>query len=408
LDDLGIFALPDRFEQHPDFHDVLKTLRESAPVRQVEMPDGRRPYLVLRHAEVRAMFNDPRMSSDPRYAAEVIESSLRPGLPNPIADSLAMDLADPPGHTRMRRAAAKSFAPGQVAALRPTIVGLTAERLDALAPTGQADIIKDLAFPVPMAILAQMLGIPEDDRDRFCDWALAILLPPTSVKAARAAGASRLSLFGYLLTMVAAQREHPTEDLLGRLAQLGRDENLPDEQLIMMMLRLLFAGHESTVNTIGNSIINLLGHPNKLRHLRENPDGIAPAITELLRYEGPDLGMARFTKEEVTIDGITIPAGHPVILGISPANRDPAVFDNPDELRLDRPEATHHVSFGHGNHFCLAAELSKVEVETIVGAIITRLPNLALAKPVAELPRSRSASRGVTSIPVHFTPTTTA
>jgi cytochrome P450 len=314
---------------------------------------------------------------------------------------------DPPDHTRLRGLVSKAFTPRVVERLRPHIQQIVDGLLDRVESAGSMDLIESFAYPLPVIVICQMLGVPVEDRERFKQWGLdiargldSILLPPDSEVLLRSA-ASRRALSDYFRELIAKRRASSREDLLSALiAAEEAGDKLSEEELLATCILLLVAGHETTVNLIGNGTLALLRHPDQLQRLREHPELISSAVEELLRYDGPVQRTARIPSEDVTIGGQTIAKGEMVMPFIGAADRDPAQFPDPDRLDIARAD-NRHIAFGWGIHFCLGAPLARVEGQLAILTLVQRLPKLALATDTPEYRQSLTL-RGLTALPVTF------
>jgi cytochrome P450 len=310
---------------------------------------------------------------------------------------------DPPDHTRLRRLVSKAFTPRAVEALRPRITGLVDGMLDAADQQGQVDLVDALAFPLPFAVISEMLGTPPADHERLRQLtgtvvrALEPVADPALVAAIAAADAE--------LTVIAAdiiawKRANPADDLLTALIAAEDDgDALSDDELISQTLLLYIAGHETTVNLIAGGTLALLRNPDQLELLRADPTLAAGAVEELLRYDSPVQASRRITLEPVSIGGTTIPAGAFVMASLGSANRDERFWgDDAAEVRLTRENAHHHVSFGAGPHHCLGASLARLETSIAFSRLIARFPALALDGDMAW--NGRVNLRGPAHLPV--------
>ncbi|MEV0209804.1 cytochrome P450 [Streptomyces sp. NPDC050788] len=379
---------------HP--YDVYRRLRESAPVHRITGPDGTPAWIVTRYDDVRAALADPRLSLDKRHATAGTYKGF--SLP-PALDANLLNM-DPPDHTRVRRLVGRAFTPRRIQQLR-TPVRETADRLlDALGTHGTADLVAAYAAPLPITVICDLLGIPAGHRRDFREWTDTLITPdPARPGAGREAVAAMLGFFTELL---AAKRAEPADDLLSDLIAV-RDEGdrLSEDELMSLAFLILFAGYENTVQLIGNSVLALLQHPEQLAAVREDLAQLAGAVEEFIRYEGPALfAIRRFPVEDVTIAGVTIPAGETVWVSPSAANRDPARFPEPDRLDLTR-DASGHLALGHGIHYCLGAPLARTETEIALAALLERFPELALGEGELRWRRSLRA-RGLVALPVTY------
>jgi cytochrome P450 len=345
---------------------------------------------------------------DPRFAKEAIAAfvAARFGM-TPAGLGLSMLDRDPPDHTRLRGLVSKAFTPRVVEVLRPHIQqivdGLLAKARDAHA----MDLIEEFAYPLPVIVICEMLGVPVADHERFKGWGLdiargldTILLPADSEVGVRSM-AARHALSDYFRDLIAERRAAPRADLLsGLIAAEEAGDKLNEEELLATCILLLVAGHETTVNLIGNGTLALLRHPGELARLRENPGLIGTAVEELLRYDGPVQRTARIPSEDVTIGGRTIGKGEMVMPFIGAADRDPTQFPEPDRLDIGRTD-NRHIAFGWGIHFCLGAPLARVEGQIAINTLVQRLPRLRLATDRPE-PRESLTLRGLKSLPVTF------
>jgi cytochrome P450 len=310
---------------------------------------------------------------------------------------------DPPDHTRLRRLVSKAFTPRAVQALQPRICDLVDGMLDTAEREGRVDLVDALAFPLPFAVIAEMLGTPPADHERIrqLTGTLVRSLEPVADPAlASAIAAADGALTVIAADMIAWKRAHPADDLLTALINAEDDGDvLDDEELIAQTLLLYIAGHETTVNLIAGGTLALLRHPAQLALLRDDPALIDNAVEELLRYDSPVQASRRITTEPVSISGIAIPAGAFVMASLGSANRDEG-FWGPDaaELRLDRANARQHVSFGGGPHHCLGASLARFEASIALARLTARFPGLALDGPVTW--NGRINLRGPAHLPV--------
>jgi len=314
---------------------------------------------------------------------------------------------DPPDHTRLRSLVSKAFTPRVVEELRPHIQEIVDGLLARVEDESSMDLMEQFAYPLPVIVICEMLGVPVKDHERFKGWGLdiargldAILLPVDSEVAQRSM-VSRRALAEYFRGLIAERRASPRGDLLSALiAAEEAGDKLSEEELLATCILLLVAGHETTVNLIGNGTLALLRHPAELRRLREHPEIIGSAVEELLRYDGPVQRTARIPSADVTIAGRKISKGELVLPFIGAADRDPAQFADPDRLDLTRAD-NRHVAFGWGIHFCLGAPLARVEGQIAISALVRRLPKLALATDKPEYRQSLTL-RGLKALPVSF------
>ncbi|MGC0332688.1 cytochrome P450 [Streptomyces sp. SAI-170] len=379
-------------------HDVNRRLRESAPVHRITGTDGNPAWLVTRYEDARRALADPRLSLDKRHATP---GNYRGFALPPALDANLLNM-DPPDHTRIRRLVARAFTPRRVEQLR-TPIRRTADRLlDALGPHGTTDLVASYAAPLPITVICDLLGVPEDHRRDFRIWTDSLVAPdPARPQAAKEAVAG---LLGFFTDLLAAKRKERADDLLSDLIAVREEgDRLGEDELMSLAFLILFAGYENTVQLIGNAVLGLLNHPDQLAALRADPALLPAAVEEFARHEGPALlAIRRFTTEDVTFGEVTVPAGETVLVSLAAANRDPARFPEPDRLLLDR-DTSGHLALGHGIHYCLGAPLARAETEIALAALLERFPELALSEP-GSAPRWRPSlrARGLTSLWVTY------
>ncbi|MER5972961.1 cytochrome P450 [Streptomyces sp. NPDC002055] len=382
-----------RFFRDP--YETYARMRGTAPVQKIPAgPEGRHSYLVTGCAEAREAFADPRLSKDTArfFAGRPSRRHLHPAV------SHSMLASDPPQHTRLRRLVTKAFTPGAVGRLRPYIQEVTDELLDQWAPGGGADLVAELAVPLPVTVICQLLGVPDADRAEVRTWSNDLFSAgePDRVDAASHAMAD------YMAGLIAAKRRSPDGSVLQDLIQARDGEDrLSEDELVSLAVLLLVAGHETTTNFIGNAALALLQSSEALTRVRNEPALLEAVLDELLRFDSP-VGIAtfRYTTASMTLGGVDIPPGVPVLIAPGAANRDPHRFTNPDALDLDR-DAGGHLAFGHGIHRCLGAPLAKAEGHIALRALITRFPDVRLAIGADELEWRRTRlMRGLKSLPV--------
>lgn len=380
-------------------------LRTEAPVQRLVRPDGAVMWLVTRYTDVMAVLKDLRFKKDYRNALTPEQIERIPSLPEMQARlDQHMLSSDPPSHTRLRKLVSKAFTPRLVAQMRPRVQALADALIDAVLPRGELDLIDDYAFPLPITVIAELLGVPAADREQFRAWSHAAVAdrsnPDTLVELAGALEACT----AYLHALFAERRRQPRSDLVTALVTAEEaGGRLSDQELMSTVFLLLVAGHETTVNLIGNGVLALLTNPAELARLRADPALIESAVEECLRYDAPvATSTARFAAEDVEIAGVTIPRGAWVVLALGSANRDGTHFVDPDHFDINR-SPDDHAAFGQGIHHCLGASLARLEGQIAIGTILGRLPDLRLAVPVAELAwRPSLLMRGMIHCPLRF------
>jgi len=360
-------------------------------------------WVLTRYEDVSAVLRDPRFIKEP-IAALV---AARFGAEVPRGVGLSMLDRDPPDHTRLRSLVSKAFTPRVVEGLRPRIQQIVDGLIARAQTVGSMDLIEEFAYPIPVNVICEMMGVPVKDHERFKGWSLdiargldSIWLPPDS-EVPRRSAAARHAINDYFRELIAQRRASPRGDLLSALiAAEEAGDKLNEEELLATCILILIAGHETTVNLIGNGVLALLRHPDQLRHLRQAPALITSAVEELLRYDGPVQRTARVASDDATIGDRTICKGDMVMPFIGAADRDPAQFPDPDRLDFSRGD-NRHIAFGWGIHFCLGAPLARVEGRIAIDTLVRRLPGLALVTEEPEYRQSLTL-RGLKTLPVTF------
>ena len=391
-----------------DPYSVHARLRAQRPVTPVVMPGGPGAWLITGYAEARAALADPRLSKH------------MPGWhPEPDSIFAALDLhmlnSDPPDHGRLRKLVNKAFTARRVERLRPRITAITAGLLEDMSAQGaqrgqgvqgghpEVDLLASFAFPLPITVICELLGVPAGDRDDFRTWSATIV---SNAAAPDVFQAHATAMIRYFRALLAAKRREPGDDLLSALiAARDEEDSLSENELVSMAFLLLVAGHETTVNLIASGVLALLLNPAELARLRTEPALIGSAVEELLRYVNPvNHTTFRCAAEPVEIGGVRIGRGDPVLVALSGANRDPARFGDPDRLDLGRDGAG-HLAFGHGIHYCLGAPLARLEAEIAISGLLARFGSISLAVPAASLRwRPSTLIHGLESLPVRLAP----
>lgn len=383
-------------------YEQYRRLREHDPVHWSELLEG---WVLTRFDDVVAVLRDPTVSVelDNARSTGVVEvhraRQRRSGRPS---DTLV--LRDDPDHQRLRKLLQRPFGPRPVEALR----GMVTARVDAamadLAPRGAMDVIGDFAYPLPVAIFNEMLGLPDEDapRVRAWIWAVARMLDPVLDDDEHARCQALMDdMYAYVADQIEAKRRAPADDMLTALVQAEEDgDRLTRDELVAQVVTLYVAGHEPTMALIGNGLLALLRQPDQLALLRSRPDLLPNAVNELARFDGPNQFVRRIAVEPMMLGDRTIPAGDVLYLAVGAANHDPARWPEPDRVRVDRPDAGQHVQFGSGIHHCLGAHLARLQAEVALGALVLRLDDVALAgDPVWS---ERMVLRGLQRLPVTY------
>lgn len=382
-----------------DVHPLWAKIRREEPVARVRLPYGGEGWLVTRYDDVKQALSDPRLSR----AAAVGREDVPRTTPRPAQPSALLSM-DPPEHTRLRLLISRAFTGRRVERLRPRAQEIVEEHLERIERSGPpADLVRGFALPLPVTLICEMLGVPPDDQHRFREFA-DVMLSTTAYTEEQVVDA-RARLAGYLAELVALRRAHPTDDLLGALvAARDDDDRLSEEELIDIGITLLIAGHETTASELSNFIYVLLTEPGHWAALRARPELIPGAVEELLRHVQLSTGgnNPRVATEDVALGDVTVSAGEAVIVFAQSANRDEAVFAHPDELDLTR-HPNHHLAFGYGAHYCLGAQLGRMELQVALAALLRRFPTLRLGVPVEDLSwKSGLLVRAPESLPVEW------
>ncbi|MFE9555259.1 cytochrome P450 [Streptomyces sp. NPDC006692] len=392
---MPVIDLSEHAEQfNADPYPVYAKLRAAGPAHLVRTPAGGDVWLIVGHEEARAALGDPRLSKDWRSNDDWEYGEL------PVSANMLE--TDPPQHTRLRKLVAREFTPRRIEALRPRVQEITDQLVTTMlaAPDRTADLVDSLAFPLPMTVICELLGVPDLDQEAFRVLSNEAVAPTVNDNTAvRRIGE-------YLVGLIEDKRcTRPADDLLSALIRARHEDGdqLSQDELIGMAFLLLVAGHETTVNLISNGVRVLLGHPGQLAALRADFTLIDAAIEELLRYEGP-VGTAtyRFAREPVLVGDALIPAGAPVLVALASAGRDPDRYPDPDRFDIRRaPQG--HLAFGHGIHFCLGAPLARLEGAIALRTLLERTPDLQLAAEPAQLEwLPGMLIRGVRHLPVRW------
>jgi cytochrome P450 PksS len=379
-------------------------LRESEPVYRTSLPDKTPVWLITRYDDVTALLRDERFTKHRRSALTPEQARKLPWTP-PMFRPLEKHMLalDPPDHTRLRALVHKAFTPTLVEQMRDRAQSIADELLDEVAGRGEMDLVRDYALPLPMTIITEILGVPIKDRENFHRWSQALVSLTSRNPTVRVIPTVWRFVI-YLRRFFKRRRREPRDDLTTALIKAEEaGDKLNEDELLAMVFLLLIAGHETTVNLIGNGVLALLENPMEMEKLKEEPALIKPAIEELLRYTPPVfMTTDRYAIEDVVIRGVKIPQGEMTLGVIGSANRDRNVFESPDELDLAR-EPNKHLSFGQGIHFCLGAPLARMEAQIAINTLLKRAAGLRL-KVAPESLRWRQSIflRGLEALPVNF------
>lgn len=418
---------------HDHLYDIYREYRNRRPIHWEgePLPSTRGSWYLFRHADVNKVLKDPRFvrslatvfpekagmpaepapaGADPAIASESTQPAPQalPEAPRPLTfwdmASQWMLLRDPPDHTRLRRLVNAAFTPRAVMSYASRVEEIARELLQPALRDGGMDLIAAFAFPLPVIVIAEMLGVPAEDRGKFRTWSNAMaaaLDAEWNEEIDRRAAQATGEIWEYLTRVIEQRRANPGSDLLSALIEVrDQGDRLSEDELVAMAILLLVAGHETTVNLIGNGTLALLQHPDQLELLRREPERAAQAVEELLRYDAPVQMTSRFAAVDVELDGHTIRKGDNVVVVIGSANRDPEVNPDPDRLDITRQEI-HHLAFGGGIHYCLGAPLARREGQIALTTLLKEAPILRMAcdKPAW---RPGMVFRGLHSLPVEI------
>ena len=393
---------------YPSYHQM----RAQDPVHWNE-PYG--SWALTRYSDVMEALRDRRMSSDrmSAYSGRIPEPMQEKMAPIMRIFSNTMLLSDPPNHTRLRSLANKAFTPRVVENMRSHIQDIVDQSLDGVERAGRMDVIKDLAYPLPVRVICEMLGVAPEDQDRFKKWTddLAVFLGDVrrAAQHVEVAQRSALDMIDYLRGIIQECRQNPRDDLISALvAAEEQGDAFSEEELYSMFVLLQIGGHETTTNLIGNGLLALLQNPDQLQQLRDNPALIETAVEELLRYHSPIQTTGRIAMEDLEICGKQISQGQFISTYIGAANRDPGQFPDPDRLDISREE-NRHLAFAFGPHFCLGAALARMEGQIAIGTVLRRMrqlrlePPLSTETPLEDFPwHDNPVFHGLESLPVTF------
>ncbi|MEM8531442.1 MAG: cytochrome P450 [Chloroflexota bacterium] len=380
---------------------IYAQLREHVPIYPITF-FGQRAWLITRYEDAAYVLKDSVFSID---RSLFMSPEQRGQMMEPIDQQLISDYSmlgfDPPEHTRLRTLVHKVFTPRMIEGLQGRIDKISHQLLDDIEPHKQIDLIDDFAFPLPIIIICEILGIPDADRQQFRKWS-NLIVGATPLDAATV-HTQKSDFIEYLEQLFIQRRQHPEDDLVSKLIAVEEEGNkLSQQELYAMVIVLLVAGHETTVNLIGNGVLALLQFPDQRAKLQQHPELIESAIEEMLRYGSPvDVGIRRWAKEPLQLHNTTINTGDLVNVSLASANRDPQHFDNPDLFDIERKN-NRHLAFGQGIHYCLGAPLGRLEGQIAINILLQRLPDLQLRVPPETLQWNPGPLRGLQALPLTF------
>lgn len=379
---------------------VYAAAREKEPVVRVILPNGRYAWIVTTYEDAVSVLNDTRFVTTHAHD-ESVQGELPPHL---AIVTRNLSSVDPSDHRRLRRLVQKAFTPRMVEGLRGRIEELTNQLLDEVETKGEMRLIEDFAFPLPINVICEMLGVPSEDQDKFRDWSNVIMEGINNPAFAQKTDETLIQFVDYLQQLVARRRDSLKDDLISELIRVEDEgDMLTEHELYAMVFVLIIAGHETTVNLIGNGLLALLEHPEQKAMLQQQPELIHTAIEEILRYDGPvEVTNARWAVVDVTLKGKLIKKGDMVFTSLSSANRDKSNFPEPDRFDITR-QVNNHLAFGKGVHYCLGAPLARLEGEIAISTLLRRMPGLRLKNKLDSLEWRRGMIiRGLKEIPLSF------
>ncbi|UOQ93464.1 cytochrome P450 [Halobacillus shinanisalinarum] len=388
------------FNQNP--YPTFSKLRQEDPIHQTLMPSGHYSWIVTRYEDAVAVLKDPRFIKD--YTHLLGQEEREEAQANSSIFVRNMLFSDPPDHKRLRGLVQKAFTPKMIEGLRGRIEEITNELLDNVQEKGQMNLIDDFAFPLPIIVICEMLGVPSQDRDKFRTWSNTLVEASNNPEKAEQVETHMTEFVMYLKQLCAERRQNPKDDMISKLIQSEEEgDSLSEQELYGVISLLIIAGHETTVNLITNGVFALLENPEQKEQLKNDPDLIDSALEEFLRYNGPvEFSTDRWASEMVELRGKTIAKGDHVIVALDSANRDPEQFEDPDLFDITRGKSK-HLAFGKGIHFCLGAPLARLEAEVAVTTLLFRMPEIQLNTVSAALEwRPGILMRGLKELPVSF------
>jgi cytochrome P450 len=380
-------------------------LRAEDPVTRVPIPGKQFVWLITRYDDVAAALKDERFVKNKRNAMSPDQLAKASWMPA-FAKGLERNMVDLDGsdHSRLRGLVHKAFTPKLIEHMRDRVQVVTDELLDTVQKRGQMDLIHDFALPLPVTIIGDMLGVPPEDRFKFHRWSSAAIASTASDWGKILAIPNIYQLIQYVRRLIQMRREDPRDDLTSALIQAEESgDQMSEDELMAMIVTLLIAGHETTVNLIGNGMLALMEYPDQMIRLRDNPTLIKTGLEEILRFSSPvETATDRFAREDVTIQGVTIPRGDMVFAAIASANRDERQFEHPNVFDITR-DPNRHLAFGQGVHYCAGAPLARIEGQIAINTLLRRIPEIQMAVLPGALRWNKGLNgHGLKSLPVMF------
>ncbi|MBZ0282001.1 MAG: cytochrome P450 [Anaerolineae bacterium] len=364
-----------------NLHPILTQMRQENPVYKItHLEMGSYPWVLTRYDDCVNLLKDERFTKDMlrRPGVENMDPK-NPMVQASMTINRHMLTVDPPDHTLLRSLVHKAFTPRMIRELNGRVQQIADDLINRVQGQGEMDFMHDFAVPLPITVIAELLGIPIADQERFRGWTQTIVVEGVSRAGTERVSTAMLEFIMYFHQLFDERRAAPREDLISGLLQVEEaGDKLSSQELVSMVFLLLVAGHETTVNLLGNGLLALLTHPDQMQKLQTHPALMESAIEEMLRFDGPiGLSTMRWALEELEFHGKTIRAGEMVVASLLAANRDPAVFESPDTFDITR-QPNRHIAFGHGIHYCLGAPLARMEGAVAFSTVLSRLPNLRL------------------------------
>ncbi|MEH6979102.1 MULTISPECIES: cytochrome P450 family protein [Bacillus] len=364
-----------------DAYEIYKESRKLQPILFVNKSELGTEWLITRYEDALPLLKDSRLKKNLENVFS--QEDLKPFFSLENGDHLTKHMlnSDPPDHSRLRALVQKAFTPKMILQLDKRIQNIADTLLDRVEHTNSLNLVNDYAFPLPINVISEMLGVPKDDQEKFRIWSHAVIASPETPEEIKENKEKLSEFITYLQYLVDVKRKEPKEDLVSGLIQAESEgSKLSAPELYSMIMLLIVAGHETTVNLITNTVLALLEHPDQLQLLKEKPELIDSAIEEGLRFYSPvEVTTARWAAEPFMIHDQEIKKGDMVIISLASANRDGNVFVNPDVFDITRKN-NHHIAFGQGSHFCLGAPLARLEAKIAISTLLNRMPNIQIKR----------------------------
>ncbi|KMN41072.1 cytochrome P450 family protein [Bacillus sp. LK2] len=387
-----------------DAYEIYKESRKVQPILFVNKVEIGKEWLITRYEDALPLLKDNRLKKDPANVFSQNRMNMYLSLDNSDHLTTHMLSSDPPNHNRLRFLVQKAFTPKMITQLEGRIQEIADDLINGAQQKGTLNLVDDYAFPLPINVISEMLGIPKEDQAKFRIWSHAVIASPVTPEEIKDTEKQLSEFITYLQYLVDVKRQDPQEDLVSALILVESEgHKLSAPELYSMIMLLIVAGHETTVNLITNTVLALLENPDQLQLLKENPKLIDSAIEEGLRYYSPvEITTARWAAEPIQIHDQTIQKGDMVIIALASANRDETVFENPEVFDITR-ENNRHIAFGHGSHFCLGAPLARLEAKIAISTLLKRMPGLQISGNREEIKwQGNYLMRSLEELPLSF------